>query len=101
MKSCHRCQAPWDGPGAPGFNNTCSKCGMPLHSCMNCVQFVARGSVRCLVPHAEHVLDPGAGNRCSFFDFSPRSSATSERQAAAGDHGPDAARRKWSELFKD
>ena len=108
MKACHRCRTAWEEPGQPGFNNTCSKCGISLHSCMNCMHHVSRGSVRCLVEAAAPVQDPAAGNRCSHFEFaSPASTA----EAAGGFAGeaifggaknggdPAAARKRWTELF--
>ena len=50
MKVCHRCHAPWQDPGQPGFNNTCGQCGIPLHSCGNCTYFVRSGQIRCTIP---------------------------------------------------
>ena len=79
---------------------------MPLHSCMNCQHFVSRGSVRCLVPEADDVLDPGSGNRCSFFEFeagSGRGPAENEAAASARSTAPSdaaAARKKWAELHE-
>ena len=105
MKSCHRCNATWDGPGQPGFNNTCSKCGMALHACINCQHFVSRGSVRCLIPEADDVLDPKGANRCGSFEFA-FNSATSATTPFLDPRAPQAphsdaasARRKWNELF--
>lgn len=108
MKACHRCKTVWAEPGQPGFNNTCSKCGISLHACMNCMHHVSTGSVRCLVEGAALVQDPGAGNRCSHFDFAPLAAAaeaagemaaeaTFGRAVKGGD--PVAARKRWAELF--
>ena len=108
MKACHRCKTVWEEPGQPGFNNTCSKCGISLHSCMNCVHHVATGSVRCLVEGAAAVQDPAGGNRCSHFEFaSPASEAEASGEMAGeaifggtrGDGDPAAARKRWAELF--
>ncbi len=42
---------------------------MALHACANCVHFVPRGQVRCLVPNVAIVQDPLGSNRCLHFDF--------------------------------
>jgi len=107
MKACHRCQKPWDEPGQPGFNNTCSGCGMSLHSCQNCLHHVTSGSVRCLVETAPPVQDPSAGNRCQHFEFSAQMAA--EQQMATQEFTPSrtadpvadpaSARRRWDKLF--
>lgn len=108
MKACHRCNTVWEEPGRPGFNNTCSKCGMSLHSCMNCMHHVAKGSVRCLIEEAEPVQDPAAGNRCRHFEFASGASVPAPademaREAILGGteagSDPAAARRRWAELF--
>lgn len=103
MKLCHRCKTPWEDAGQPGFNNTCSGCGMSLHACLNCLQFVPRGSVRCLVAAAETVVDPRAGNRCSHFEFTQAGSQAKEIAAVEeqGISDPDTARRRWEELFRN
>lgn len=113
MKACHRCKTAYEELGQPGFNNTCARCGMSLHSCANCVHFVPRGSIRCLVPTAEPVLDPQAGNRCKSFEFAQserpkeaqaqaaavtgRSSTPPSFERTAAD--PAAARKRWDALF--
>jgi hypothetical protein len=110
MKSCHRCQAPWEEPGQPGFNNTCSRCGMPLHACANCVQFVPRGQIRCLLPEVPMVQDPTAGNRCARFEFARAGTLSAARGPAVAPagfgggngariHDPAAARRQFEQLF--
>ena len=109
MKACHRCKAVWEEPGQPGFNNTCGRCGMSLHSCMNCTHHVSKGSVRCLVEEAALVQDPSSGNRCNHFEFTNNSPAAPtptspfEIEAAAheGAGDPASARKKWAQLFGD
>lgn len=82
---------------------------MPLHSCMNCTHFVAKGSVRCLVESAEEVQDPSGGNRCAHFEFANAAApaAALEAEAVANEFAnrdvddPATARKKWAELFGD
>lgn len=104
MRVCHRCTTPYNESGQPGYNNTCARCGMPLHACANCRQFVKRGSVRCLVPEAPPVVDPQASNRCRWFEFitDRTQSATpppQEPRRGGGKLDADEARQAWDQLF--
>lgn len=108
MKACHRCGAAWDEPGQPGFNNTCGKCGMPLHACSNCRNFVSRGAIRCMLPAAPQILDPKAANRCTYFDFSLEAAAPVAAEAIQHSflgaprslaRDSAAARKRFNELF--
>jgi hypothetical protein len=100
MKVCHRCHEPWSEPGQPGFNNTCNKCGIPLHSCGNCVHFVRSGAIRCTIPTAARILDWQAGNRCKDFEFQDLSVGIVESMpgSASNGHGRS-AKDRWNELF--
>ena len=101
MKVCHRCNSQWREPGLPGFNNTCSGCGIPLHSCGNCVHYIRAGQVRCTVPEAERVLDWQSGNRCKHFEFqdiSPVFAGPAQPNSASNGHGRS-AKDRFNELF--
>lgn len=67
---------------------------MPLHSCRNCVHFVARGALRCLMPGTPEVRDPAEGNRCNAFVLG---GVAPKQEGLHGD--PDAAREAWDRLF--
>jgi hypothetical protein len=101
MKVCHRCHGPWQELGQPGFNNTCAQCGIPLHSCGNCVYFLRSGQVRCAVPQAQRVLDWQAGNRCSYFEFQEATSeaATAAIPVGSANGAPRTAKDRWNQLF--
>lgn len=98
MKICHRCHAAWGEPGQPGFNNTCSRCGIPLHSCGNCVHFVRSGQIRCTIPEAERVLDWQSGNRCRHFEFQDVTASIAEAPPAAVNNGRS-PKDRWNQLF--
>ena len=96
MKICHRCDQAWLEPSPPAFNNTCSRCGMPLHACANCRYFISRGNIRCLVPDAPRVLNAKEGNQCRSFDFADTRAGgggATAREEAKG-------REAWDQLFQ-
>jgi hypothetical protein len=99
MKVCHRCHGPWREPGLPGFNNTCSQCGIPLHSCGNCVHFVRAGQIRCTIPEAVRVLDWQAGNRCSHFEFQEITVSVAQGPPPATNGNGRSPKDRWNELF--
>jgi hypothetical protein len=100
MKVCHRCHGEWREAGPPGFNNTCAKCGISLHSCGNCVYFLRGGQIRCAVPGAERVLDWQAGNRCKHFDFQETSVVIAQAAPSPVGNGHGvSAKDRWNQLF--
>lgn len=79
---------------------------MSLHSCANCIHFLPKGQIRCMIEGVEPVLDPKAGNRCKRFEFVNADRVTPARQQEAvfggsgpGQMDPATARRRWEQLF--
>jgi hypothetical protein len=95
MKSCHACKAPWDGaPGTqPGRNETCSKCGMDLHVCLNCRFYDPAAHNECRSPTTEPVRDKDKRNFCDEFEFA-------DRALGGPDIRPEDTKKKWDDLFK-
>lgn len=104
MRRCHKCGQGYRDPAQPGFNNLCG-CGTALHACANCVHYVSKGKLRCSKPGMIEIRDPFAANRCDGFEFvidhrEGGNGPIGPRQEAPRDDGPDAARRRWDELFR-
>lgn len=74
----------------------CSRCGVDLHSCINCVSFDTSARFECSHPQlAARVSPKDAKNSCTF--FAPRT--TVERQTGTP-AGPPSARQAFDDLFK-
>jgi hypothetical protein len=76
-------------------DSRCSRCGVALHSCINCVSFDTSARWEC-TQHAlaARVTPKDERNDCAF--YSPRT--TVERQT--GTAGPPSARQAFDDLFK-
>src|SRR5262249_8786997 len=77
----------------------CGKCGVALHSCIQCVSFHAIGRFECTQPLTARVWPKDEGNMCSL--FAPRT--TIERQTSTpASQSPEtnSARRAFDDLFK-
>jgi len=74
----------------------CSRCGVDVHSCINCVAFDTGARWECTEQArlSARVTPKDAGNLCTL--FSPRT--TVERQT--GTPGPTSARQAFDDLFK-
>jgi hypothetical protein len=72
----------------------CSRCGVDLHSCIQCVSFDTSARFECTQAIAVRVAPKDARNSCAF--FSPRT--TVERQTST--QGPISARQAFDDLFK-
>jgi hypothetical protein len=75
----------------------CSRCGVDLHSCIQCVSFDTSARFECSQPVAVRVSPKDARNACAL--FAPRT--TVERQT--GTNGPGtsgSARQAFDDLFK-
>jgi hypothetical protein len=73
----------------------CSRCGVDLHSCINCVSFDTGARWECnQAALPARVTPKDERNLCSY--FSPRT--TVERQT--GTAGPTSARQAFDDLFK-
>jgi hypothetical protein len=73
----------------------CPRCGVDIHSCINCQSFDTSARFECSHPElAARVSPKDAKNGCTF--FSPRT--TVERQTSTA--GPPSARQAFDDLFK-
>jgi len=89
---CARCGNRLALPVAP--DGRCSRCGVDLHACIQCVSFDTSARFECTQPIAARVAPKDAINTCTL--FSPRT--TVERQT--GTQGPPSARQAFDDLFK-
>ena len=72
----------------------CSRCGVDLHSCLQCVSFDTSARFECMQSIPARVAPKDARNTCTL--FSPRT--TVERQT--GTPGETTARQAFDDLFK-
>jgi hypothetical protein len=73
----------------------CSRCGVDLHSCIQCVSFDTSARFECTQPDLLSRVSPkDTRNECAL--FAPRT--TVERQT--GTPGPTSARQAFDDLFK-
>ena len=72
----------------------CARCGVDLHSCVQCTAFDTGTRFECTQPVTARVAPKDARNTCTF--FTPRT--TVERQT--GTPGPTSARQAFDDLFK-
>ena len=90
-----RCSRCGNRLGLPvGADDRCAKCGVDLHSCVQCVSFDTGARFECTQPVTARVTPKDARNNCTF--FTPRT--TVERQT--GTAGPTSARQAFDDLFK-
>ena len=76
---CAGCGADLGRMERVGRRDTCSKCGVDLHSCRQCRFYDPRAYNECGEPQAERVLDKTRSNFCDYF-----TPADASRSAAAG-----------------
>jgi hypothetical protein len=72
----------------------CARCGVDLHSCIQCVSFDTSARFECAQPLTARVSPKDGRNTCTL--FAPRT--TIERQT--GTPGPTTARQAFDDLFK-
>lgn len=90
---CARCGNRLGIPVEPDAR--CSRCGVDLHSCIQCVSFDTGARFECAQPTLKARVSPkDARNDCVL--FAPRT--TIERQT--GTQGPTSARQAFDDLFK-
>jgi len=90
-----RCSRCGNRLGLPvGADDRCARCGVDLHSCVQCVSFDTGARFECTQPVTARVAPKDARNSCTF--FTPRT--TVERQT--GTAGPTSARQAFDDLFK-
>ena len=75
-------------------DSRCSRCGVDLHSCIQCMSFDTSARFECTQPIAARVAPKDAKNLCTFFT----ARTTVERQT--GTPGPTTARQAFDDLFK-
>ena len=73
---------------------SCSRCGVDVHACINCVSFDPSARWECTQALTARVTPKDAANQCGLFE--PRT--TVERQT--GTTGPPSARQAFDDLFK-
>jgi hypothetical protein len=89
---CSRCGNRLAVPVAA--DGRCARCGVDLHSCIQCVSFDTGARFECTQALTARVAPKDAQNACTF--FTPRT--TVERQT--GTQGPTSARQAFDDLFK-
>ena len=82
-----------------GRRDTCSNCGVDLHSCRQCRFYEPRAYNECAEPQAERVLDKTRTNFCDYFTPADTSrSAAPGRAPGAAAPRPEAGRSAREEL---
>jgi hypothetical protein len=76
------------------LESRCGRCGVDLHSCLQCVSFDTSARFECTQPLAARVAPKDERNTCTL--FAPRT--TVER--LTGTAGPTSARQAFDDLFK-
>jgi hypothetical protein len=78
-------------------DSRCPRCGVEVHSCINCVSFDTSARWECSQQALTARVTPkDARNLCGF--FAPRT--TVERQTGTSTAGPPSARQAFDDLFK-
>jgi hypothetical protein len=75
-------------------DSRCSRCGVDLHSCIQCVSFDTSARFECTQPLTTRVAPKDGRNACPFF----AARTTVERQTSTA--GPTSARQAFDDLFK-
>jgi hypothetical protein len=90
-----RCSRCGNRLGLPvGLDARCSRCGVDLHSCIQCASFDTSARFECIQTIAARVAPKDARSACAL--FVPRT--TVERET--GTAGPPSARQAFDDLFK-
>ncbi len=89
---CTRCGNLLASPVEPDAR--CSRCGVAVHSCIQCVSFDPGSPLECTQPIKVRVSPKDEPNSCTY--FSPRT--TVERQTSTA--RPASARQAFDDLFK-
>jgi hypothetical protein len=75
----------------------CSRCGVDLHSCIQCASFDTSARFECAQPLSARVSPKDARNTCTLF----AARTTIERQTGTpGPQGGPSARQAFDDLFK-
>jgi hypothetical protein len=89
---CARCGHPVTGD--VGLDSRCTRCGMDLHSCAQCVHYDTSARFECQQPIAARVSPKDARNACTLFE----TRVTVERITTAP--ATNSARKAFDDLFK-
>jgi len=94
--SCWSCGEVVDLPAGSrvGRRDTCSRCGLDLHSCRNCQYYDPGKHNQCAETQAEWVRDKDTANICDY--YSPRSG----RIRGTPSSRKDDAKKRFDSLFK-
>ncbi len=90
---CARCGNRLSLPVESGVR--CTRCGVDVHSCINCVSFDTSARWECTQPITARVAPKDEGNQCASFE----ARTTVERQTTTT-AGPPSARQAFDDLFK-
>ncbi len=93
---CRDCGEEVPRLGDLDFDTTCSKCGVALHSCVNCSQFDTSASLECLQPIPARVSSKIKANQCELFQ--PK--VTMERESDTSGPAPTAGKAAFDALFE-
>ena len=84
-----------EGPGDVETDARCNRCGVAVHSCINCVSFDTGARWECTQKTLPARVSPkDERNQCALFE----ARTTVERQT--GTSGPPSARQAFDDLFK-
>jgi hypothetical protein len=84
-------------PLTPAADARCSRCGVAVHSCIQCVSFDPGSPLECTEKIKVRIAPKDEINNCTL--FSPRT--TVERQTSTPSaSGPSSARQAFDDLFK-
>ena len=89
---CGRCANPLDA--VVGADDRCGRCGVDVHSCVQCTSFDPGSPLECMQPIRARVSPKDVKNTCTF--FAPRT--TVERQTSSPRQS--SARQAFDDLFK-
>jgi hypothetical protein len=90
---CTRCGS--IEPVDVGLASTCAKCGVDLHTCVQCTSFDAGATFECMQAIPARVSPKDARNQCTF--FSPRIKVERETGSTPA---PNPSRKAFDDLFK-
>lgn len=92
MRKCYKCGTPWRGRGQPGPRQICERCGVYLHSCLNCHHFDSELSNSCKLAETQYVGPRDASNYCEEFRMVNSHLRAIEART-------ERARNVWEQLF--
>ena len=92
--TCYRCGSEIPVRDRIGRQETCSRCGVYLHCCLNCRFYDPNAHHQCRETEIEWVSDKESANFCDYFE--PGDSQKSQRTDRA-----EEARKKLDQLFRD